>query len=263
MTLEPLAAGKKRKATMTTAPNTLLVIGGSSDMAKATAQVFARNGWHIVLAGRNQEDLKAEATNIALRVPGSTVEAREIDILDTAKFGLFLDSLGELPAAVLCAVGTLGEQKLAETDVRHAETIMRTNFEGPSLLLGLVAGRFEQRQSGTIIGISSVAGDRGRASNYVYGSAKAGFTAFLSGLRNRLAKKGVHVVTIKPGFARTRMTEGMVLPKPLTAEPEEIGNAIWKAVVKKRDVVYVRQIWWLVMRIIRAIPESIFKKLSL
>ena len=112
------------------------------------------------------------------------------------------------------------------------------------------------------MGVSSVAGDRGRASNYVYGSAKAGFTAFLSGLRNRTARKGVHVVTVKPGYVRTKMTEGMALPKALTVNPEIVGEAIYKAVEKRRDVIYVGSIWRLVMMIFRTIPESLFKKLS-
>jgi short-subunit dehydrogenase len=131
------------------------------------------------------------------------------------------------------------------------------------LLLNTVAARMELRGSGAIIGVSSVAGDRGRASNYVYGSAKAGFTAFLSGLRNRLTKKGIRVMTVKPGFVRTKMTEGMKLPNPLTATPSEVGQAVVKAWQKKRDVIYVRPVWWVIMTIIRAIPEVVFKRLNL
>jgi short-subunit dehydrogenase len=121
----------------------------------------------------------------------------------------------------------------------------------------------ERRGSGTIIGISSVAGDRGRASNYIYGSAKAGFTAFLSGLRNRLAATGVHVVTVKPGFVDTKMTEGMKLPPLLTAQPSEVGQAVLAAERKRRDAIYVRPIWFPVMTVIRLIPERVFKKLHL
>jgi len=110
------------------------------------------------------------------------------------------------------------------------------------------------------VGISSVAGDRGRASNYVYGSAKAGFTAFLSGLRNRLARKGVHVVTVLPGFVATRMTQGLDLPPRLTATPEAVAIAIEAAVNRRRDVIYVKAIWWPIMLIIRHLPEPIFKR---
>ena len=111
--------------------------------------------------------------------------------------------------------------------------------------------------------MSSVAGERGRAKNYVYGSAKAGFTAYLSGLRNRLAGKGVHVVTVLPGFVDTKMTEGMDLPRRLTAQPEEVADAVFRAVERKRDVIYVRSIWRVVMAVIRAIPEWKFKRMSI
>lgn len=248
---------------MSTQKKTLLVLGGTSDIARAAALAFARGGWDVILAGRDPAALAAEATNLELRAPGASVSSAMLDILDTAAFAPFLDALPALPDAVLSAVGLLGDQREAEHDPAAAERILRSNFEGPSLFLGLVAERFEARGSGTIIGISSVAGDRGRASNYVYGAAKAGFTAFLSGLRNRLAKKGVHVLTVKPGFVRTRMTEGMPLPGALTAQPEELGAAIFKAAGKGRDVIYVRPVWRLVMAIIRAIPEPVFKKTKL
>ena len=140
---------------------------------------------------------------------------------------------------------------------------MRTNFEGPASVMGELANRFEARGFGTLVGISSVAGVRGRASNYVYGSAKAGFTAFLSGLRNRLARKGVHVVTVLPGFVATKMTEGMDLPKLLTAKPQEVANTIWTAFHKKTDVIYVRPIWQFIITVVKNIPERIFKRMSL
>ena len=138
---------------------------------------------------------------------------------------------------------------------------MRSNYIGPALLLGGLAEHFERRGSGTLVGVSSVAGERGRADNYVYGSAKAGFTAFLSGLRNRCAASGVQVVTVKPGFVRTRMTDGMELPDRLTATPGEVAVAVLKAIRHRRDVVYVRSIWRGIMFVVRALPERIFKRL--
>ena len=114
-----------------------------------------------------------------------------------------------------------------------------------------------------IIGVGSVAGDRGRASNYyVYGSAKVGFGAFLSGLRNRLAKAGVHVLTVKPGFVRTKMTEGLKLPAALTAQPQEVAEAVFRAAAHGRDGIYVKARWRLIMAIIGLIPEKIFKRLK-
>jgi short-subunit dehydrogenase len=159
---------------------------------------------------------------------------------------------------VICAVGLLGKQNIPD-----AETIMRTNYLGPALLLEEVAMRMEQRGNGVIIGISSVAGDRGRASNYPYGSAKAGFTAFLSGLRARLFGKGVHVITVKPGFVRTRMTEGMRLPGLLTADPQEVAEAIIKAQIRHRNIIYVRPVWRWIMLAIAHVPEMLFKRLPL
>ena len=241
----------------------LLVVGGTSDIAKATALTFAEKGWNVTISGRELPVARAEAANLELRVPGSVITAVALDILDTASFAPFLDSLPVLPDAVLLAVGLLGDQALAERHIDHATLVMRSNFEGPCLLLGLMASRFQDRGSGTIIGISSVAGDRGRASNYVYGAAKAGLSAFLSGLRNRLAARGVHVLTVKPGFVRTKMTAGMALPAALTAEPRELAVAIYSAVEKRRNVIYVRPAWWLVMMIIKSIPEGLFKKLRL
>jgi short-subunit dehydrogenase len=140
---------------------------------------------------------------------------------------------------------------------------MRSNYEGPASIMAVLANRFEARGSGTLVGISSVAGNRGRASNYIYGSAKAGFTAFLSGLRSRLSRKGVHVVTVLPGFVATKMTDGMNLPAKLTATPEDCATAIERAVTRRRSIVYVKQIWWSVMFIIQLIPERYFKSMRI
>ena len=140
---------------------------------------------------------------------------------------------------------------------------MDANFTGAVSILNIAANDMVEKKSGTIVGISSVAGERGRMSNYIYGSAKAGFTAYLSGLRNRLQKVGVHVLTVKPGFVQTKMTEGLPLPKPLTALPEQVAKGIIKAVKKGTNEVYILGIWRLIMLIIRTIPEFVFKKLRM
>jgi NAD(P)-dependent dehydrogenase (short-subunit alcohol dehydrogenase family) len=247
---------------MTAPDKTLLVLGGTSDIGRATAMAFAEHGWTVQLAGREEEALRREADDIAVR-SGAKVSTHRFDALDTAAFSVFVDGLPVLPNTVLCVLGVLGDQHRAESDVDHARLIIRSNYEAPLLILAEFANRFSARGSGTIIGVSSVAGDRGRASNYVYGSAKAGFTAFLSGLRNRLAKRGVHVVTVKPGFVRTRMTQGLTLPAPLVADPNELGERIRQAAVNRRNIIHSQFVWWPVMAIIHAIPETIFKRLSL
>ena len=247
--------------TDTSKQKTALILGGRSDIGRAIAHRFAADGYTVALAARNADSLETDKADIALRYNVS-VSLHELDVLDTAKMTQFVDELGMLPDVVVSVVGLLGDQAENETDLEKATRVMRSNYEGPALLLGIFANLFEQRGSGTLVGVSSVAGDRGRAANYVYGSAKAGFTAFLSGLRNRLAGKGVHVVTIKPGFVRTQMTEGMKLPAPLTAAPEEVAEATLKAVRKKQSTVYTRPVWLLIMFIIRHLPEPIFKKMK-
>nr|CAD6424303.1 short-chain dehydrogenase [Rhizobium sp. Q54] len=249
---------------MTKTGKSVLLVGATSDIGRATALTYATAGWDVQLAGRNLEAVQREADDIGTR-SGGQISVHHLDILDSERFEDFVGSLPVLPDTVVCVVGELGEQVRAEKEIQHASMVMRTNFEGPALLLGIIADRFSRRGSGTIVGISSVAGDRGRASNYVYGAAKAGLTAFLSGLRNRLAQAGVRVVTVKPGFVRTRMTARMKLPGLLTAEPNEVAVAIFTAAEEKtsRDIIYVRSVWWPLMAVIRSIPEPLFKRLKL
>jgi short-subunit dehydrogenase len=244
-----------------TSRKSVLVLGGSSDIGRATARAFAKAGYDVALAGRDVAVLEPDAVDLRARyaIEAST---HQLDVLDTASFEGFVAGLPTLPDVVISIIGLLGVQQDAERDLAHATTIMRSNYEGPALILGLLAEKFLGRGSGTVVGVSSVAGDRGRASNYVYGSAKAGFSAFLSGLRARASRGGVHVVTVKPGFVRTKMTEGMKLIGPLTVEAAVVGDAILAAVENKRDVVYVSGLWRLVMLIIKTLPEAVFKKLK-
>ncbi|MDE3237639.1 MAG: SDR family oxidoreductase [Paracoccaceae bacterium] len=240
----------------------VLILGGRSDMGLAIAHAFAAEGHPIQLAARGSAGLEADRADLALR-HSVAVSLHDFDVLDTAGHEGFIDALPALPEVVVCAVGAMGDQAADEHDIPAAVTVMRTNFEGPAAILAAFANRFEARRSGTIVGISSVAGERGRATNYIYGSAKAGFTAFLSGLRNRLAGKGVHVVTVLPGFVATRMTAGMDLPAKLTAQPSEVGRAVLRAVKTRRNVIYVRPIWQVIMAVIRNIPEGVFKGMKI
>jgi len=164
---------------------------------------------------------------------------------------------------VLCVFGYLGDNVKGMKDFKEAERIIDVNYKGAVSILNIVANDFMAKKSGWIAAISSVAGDRGRQSNFLYGSAKAGLTAYLSGLRNLASKHGVQVLTIKPGFVNTKMTRGMDLPKKLMAEPEDVAESIYKAWKKKKDVLYTKWIWRYIMLIIIHIPERIFKKLSL
>lgn len=240
----------------------VLILGARSDIGKAVAHAFASLGHPIQLAARRAETLETDRADIAVR-HNVEVTLHDFDALDIGSHIAFVDQLPDLPETAICAVGRMGEQSENEGNPDAAAEVMRSNYEGPASILAVLANRFETRGYGTLVGISSVAGERGRATNYVYGSAKAGFTAFLSGLRNRLAPKDIHVVTVLPGFVATQMTEGMDLPAKLTAQPEEVADGITRAVVKKRNTIYIRPIWQLIMMIIKNIPEGVFKKMKI
>jgi short-subunit dehydrogenase len=239
----------------------VLIIGARSDIGVALAHAYAAEGCALVLAARDPDGLSATKTDLEVRYDAQ-VSLVACDVTDPDPEP-FLAKLAEMPGTAIMVAGLLGDQASSAADVALAERVMATNYNGPARMLLAVANRMQARGCGAIIGISSVAGDRGRASNFIYGSAKAGFTAFLSGLRNALAAKGVHVLTVKPGFVATRMTAGMDLPPRLTAQPLEVAQAVVRAHKADRDVIYVRPIWRLIMLVIRTIPERIFKRLSL
>lgn len=240
----------------------VLILGASSDMAVAIAKKFASAGYSITLAGRNVEKLKIMEADLKVRYNG-IVNSVFFDALDFSGHQSFYDNLPEKPDIVICVFGLLGDQFEAQKNWKLCAEILSSNYVGAVSVLNVVANDFEAKKKGTIVGISSVAGDRGRQSNYFYGSAKAGFTAYLSGLRNRLFHCGVHVLTVKPGFVKTKMIENMKTPGPLTAKPEKVADNIFKAVKRKSNSIYVLSIWALIMLIIRMIPEGIFKKLKL
>jgi decaprenylphospho-beta-D-erythro-pentofuranosid-2-ulose 2-reductase len=240
----------------------ILILGATSDLAQATARRFAAAGWSLTLAARNMELLEPVAGDLRVR-SNTKINAVHFDALNFAAHQDFYDALETKPDVVLCVFGYMGDQLLARTDFDEVHKTIDVNYTGAVSILNVVAADFEKRGQGVIVGVSSVAGDRGRQSNYIYGSAKAGFTAYLSGLRNRLEKAGVQVVTVKPGFCRTKMTEGLELPVALTAEPEQVANAIFNGVEDGRNVIYTLWMWRWIMLVIRMIPEFIFKKLGM
>lgn len=239
----------------------LLIIGARSDIARACAREYAKNGYDLYLAARNAAELSAFARDVTTRTQ-QRVKLLELDILDYQSHQGFYDSMEEKPLGVISAVGYLGKQEQAQSDFEEAQKIMDTNYTGVVSLVNVIANDFERRRSGFIVGISSVAGDRGRKSNYLYGSAKAAFTAYLSGLRNRLYEAQVHVLTVKPGFVATKMTEGMDLPEKLTAQPDEVASDIFQAQQNGKNVLYTKWIWRWVMMVIKMIPEWKFKRMS-
>lgn len=240
----------------------VLILGAKSDIAKALAHEYAKNGYALYLAARDTEALKPDVSDLAIRYQVKVSEYA-FDAADYDTHASFYRSLVPAPDIVICVFGVMFPQEEVQKNWNLAHQTISVNYTGAVSILEIAAGEMEKRGKGTIIGISSVAGDRGRGSNYLYGSAKAGFSAYLSGLRNRLFSKGVHVLTVKPGFVKTAMTEGLPLPAPLTAKPEQVARDVFKAAAKKKNTIYTLWMWRYIMLIIKNIPEFIFKKLKL
>lgn len=242
---------------------TWIILGATSSMARAFTRAVVERGHGVLLAGRDMADIEASATDARLR--GAPVaEAHRFDARDPATFGPIIDRAREIQGAISVAVfvGSMPPQEAIDADPALVDGTILDSYGGPARFLQAIAPLMEERGEGNVVGVGSVAGDRGRIGNYVYGSAKAGFHTYLSGLRNRLGRSGVHVVTVKPGFVDTAMTwgiEGMFLVAP----PEKVAADILKAVKKKRNVIYTPFFWWGIMTIIRHIPEPIFKKMSI
>jgi short-subunit dehydrogenase len=240
-----------------------LVIGATSAIAEATTRLFAARGYALHLVARNSQQLEAIAADLRIR-GASHVSCDTLDANDFSSHERMLEqaqhSLGIIEI-VLIAHGTLSDQSACQHSVDLTLQELTTNALSTVAIVTRVATLFEHRSSGTLVVISSVAGDRGRASNYVYGSAKALVTTYLSGVRQRLSRHGVSVITIKPGFVDTPMTAAF--PKgALWAEPALIAKGILKSIDQKRDVVYLPSYWRLIMLVVKAIPENVFKKLN-
>ena len=244
-------------------PQKILVLGATSGIAEATCRIWAAQGHSLFLVARNPEKLAAIAADLRVR-GASYVDTAVADLDDTDQHPALLahaiNSLTGMDIAYL-AHGVLGDQSQAEQDFNTAAHILHTNFMAPVSLLTWLANFCVQRHSGTLAVLSSVAGDRGRKSNYVYGSSKAGLSAFLGGLRNRVDREGVTVLTIKPGPVKTAMTASMDQKK--MADVDQVAQTIVKAIAAKKDTLYVPFLWQPIMCIIRHIPERIFKKLNL
>lgn len=243
----------------------IVIIGATSAIAEATARLWAEEGHRLYLLGRNEERLTSMAADLKVRGAAS-VQIAALDLNDFDRHRAVLDAaeaeLGGLDI-VLIAHGTLGEQKASEQDFKVTLQELNTNAISVISLLTHLANCFETQKHGSIAVISSVAGDRGRQSNYVYGTAKGAVTIFLQGLRNRLHKSGVQVLTIKPGFVDTPMTAGIDKKGPLWARPEAIALNIKNGIENRRDVIYAPWFWAGIMAVIRGIPEGIFKKLDI
>ena len=240
----------------------VLIIGAKSDIAKEVARVYAKNGYNIYLAARESDSLEDLKQDIETR-SGVDVKLKEFDITSYDTHEEFYASLEEKPLGVIVVSGYMPEQKSAQNSWDESLRAINVNYTGAVSILNIVANDLEKERRGFIVGVSSVAGDRGRKANYIYGSSKAAFSAYLSGLRNRLYESGVQVLTVKPGFVATKMTGNLDLPENLTAQPSDVAEDIFSAQQKGRNTLYTKPIWFLIMLIIKHIPEFIFKKMSI
>lgn len=247
-----------------TQPTRILILGATSSIAIAVMRELAVPASHLFLVGRNKAKLVATAQDLATRGAGQ-VDICVLDLDDTKAHAQMLASaaerLGTIDLALL-AHGVLGDQDRAQAEFAAADAILHTNFLSPVSLITWLANYFEAKGTGVLAVISSVAGDRGRKSNYVYGASKAALNTFLDGVRNRVDRKGVHVLTIKPGFVATPMTAHIQKNK-LFATPPQVARGILKATQRRSDIAYVPFFWWPIMTIIKLVPERIFKGLNL
>jgi decaprenylphospho-beta-D-erythro-pentofuranosid-2-ulose 2-reductase len=246
----------------------VLIVGASSGIAQALSAVLARRDCTLVLAGRNRDELERSAADLRVRYRAS-VFVESFDATDFSCFGtLFRNSLehlgGVLDGVVVCH-GYLPDQQRAENDPADVRRTVDINFTSVVVLLNIAADYLRgKRRGGYLAAISSVAGERGRQSNFIYGAAKAGLSAYLDGLRNRLHSDGIHVLSIKPGFVATAMTQGLVREdSPLVAKPERVARDIDRAIRRRQNTLYTPWFWRPIMAVIRAVPEPLFKRLKL
>ena len=242
---------------------TVLIFGGKSPLAIAIANVFAANGFDIVLIARNSASLVEEQANFASHF-NCNLSVVELDISHSDSLLQFVASYkSNCPDVVISVLGRQQAAEIKRDDINTISALIEGNFTGPATVLEQFATLMETNGKGTLIGISSVAGERGRQKNYTYGATKAGFTAFLSGLRNRLVKSGVHVLTVKPGVIQTEATADLKHPSWLVSKPEVLGRDVYRAYEKRRNTLYTPWFWGLIMLIIKLIPEPIFKRLNI
>lgn len=241
----------------------MIILGSNSEVAQAFVEKCLSKGEKndlIYLLTSNTETTEKFAKHIEVKYKQKSTII-ELDLMKDLDFSK-LDCINS--DLLFCAAGYLGkDSEEGLYDNNNTTRIIDINFSKLILVLNYFAQKMEEKKKGTIIGLSSVAGDRGRQSNFIYGSAKAGFTAYLSGLRNYLFHRGVHVMTVNPGFMQTKMTEGLPLNPKLTATPSQAANCIYKAYKKEKNSIYVLPIWRIIMLIVRNIPEFIFKKMKM
>lgn len=245
----------------------IVIFGATSTIASACARLWTSKGCHLFLIGRNKDKLSSLVDDLSVRASdGQLIKSIVADLNQLDRHEEIINTAEKIigpPDIIFIAYGSLPDQEFCQSSASKTCSEIMTNFTSIVSLLTYSANRLEQEKQGVIAVISSVAGDRGRKNNYIYGAAKGGLTIFLQGLRNRLYTTGIHVITIKPGFVDTQMTARFVKKSILWARPEGIATGIIQAIEKRKDVVYLPLFWRFIMLVIQNIPEYLFKRLSI
>lgn len=239
-----------------------LIIGATSDIARELTYFFAQDGFILDLAARNATELERTKADLENRF-AVEVQAFYLDIEIKETIDNFIESYNTIPDVVVFAIGYLGNQKLAEINLEEATKITNINYTYQLPLINHFANIFEQQKKGTIIGISSIAGDRGRKTNYYYGASKAALTTHLSGLRQRLSKSNVNVLTVKPGFIKTKMTRHLSVPSIFEGDPKKVAKTMYIGYLKNKSTAITPPIYYFLNIIIKHLPEKIFKFINL
>ena len=240
----------------------VLILGAMSDIARPLAREYAAAGYNLYLADPHPELLAEDCARLK-SAHGIEAKALIFDLLYFNGHEKFFNRLNPRPSIVICIGGYLGDHRLAMGDMEEVSKIIQINFVGPVSILNIVADCYEKENGGCIVGVSSAMGERGIHQHYFYSAAKAAFTAYLSGLRHRLALSGVRVLTVKPGFVATKMTAGITFPRWLISSPEKVAHDIFRAQQKGGDVLYTPGYWKFIMWIFIHIPEWLFKRMKL
>ncbi len=237
-----------------------LVVAATSDIGRAVAHELARRGYHLHLTARRTDDLLDDAHDLHIRY-GVEVRRHRLDVCDYAAHTAFAESLAPVPSVVVMMAGYLGDNDRAEHDPDERRRIMEVNYNGPASVIAALVPRLSK--GAVVAGVSSVAGERPRAGLYWYGSAKRGFSGFLDGLRMRLHDRGVHVVTVKPGVVKTKMTAHLpIAQSPLTASPQRVARDIVRAIHQRKATLYTPWFWRWIMAGLRMAPEFVIRRMK-
>lgn len=245
-----------------TSDSWVVILGGGSDIGLGIAATCAKNKHNICLAGRNLELLERSARDIQIRY-GVEVLASSFDAEDLSDCNAFYERLPFVPFGVVAAFGFLPTSIDFRTPEKDVCRTLLTNSVGTIAYLEAAIDVLLEQDRGFVVAISSVAGDRGRKSNYIYGASKAAVSTYMAGLNHRLLNSPIVCLCVKPGFVRTKMTSSLDLPAPVTASPSEVGRLVYRAIEKKRDTVYVKPVWKFIMMIITHMPKFFFNKLNI